>query len=257
MSRSAVSILLSCLPLLGACVGTETGNPPVVGFGNSGCKTLGGNTKQLPTAQGVVTDPLYSGLHCFVWERVSPTQLKIDVTNYASGCGAEAGWKPRAELDDDGSLSLVLEDDDCAIAGCFSCLYDVSFTVELPADSRDREVRFYEQGCEGTPRPRRATLSLASEDSGAACTYTDRAALASRGGRSGPRMLCGSVFGQESVACDPGLVCSDIRANQGICLESCQQDDDCDSLSVCQDGLCRLGTPALNTYEARRAETTP
>ena len=141
MTRLAVVALVSAVSALAACTGTDTGNPPVIGFGNSGCKK--GTSSALQSVDKGTPDPRYEGLTCLTWQHVDQQTVQIDLTNYEAGCEADKGWRPEAQLRADGGLDIVLRDDDCSQAKCGWCIYDLSFTVrsgEVVADARHRAV---------------------------------------------------------------------------------------------------------------------
>lgn len=259
MTRLAIVALVSAVSALSACTGTDTGNPPVVDFGNSGCKK-GLSSGALQSVDKATPDPRYEGLTCLTWQHVDDKTIKIDLTNYESGCEADKGWKPQAEVRDDGGLDIILQDDDCSQAKCGWCIYDLAFTVHVDMPLGDGEVRVYESGCkEGAPHVKRAALALASQSSGAVCNYANRNALAwpGAGAAGGNRMPCatGATAGPQSVSCQAGLVCSDLgesvpveAANAGArCLLACTSDTNCDELTSCQDGACKLKARGLSS----------
>jgi hypothetical protein len=260
MSRFAIPALVSAVSALVACTGTDTGNPPVIDFGNSGChdQTYAA-ASALQSLDKSVPDPLYKGLTCLTWQHVDPQTLRIDLTNYESGCGTDDGWTPLAKLREDGGLDLVLQDDDCSQAGCGWCIYDLSFTVQLDRPLRDGDVRVYQQGCgDEAARPKQATLALSSLASGAVCNYSNGNALFWRGhDEGGSRMPCltNPDAQQTRIDCQPGLVCTDLgesnpieAANAGTrCLPSCNSDADCGELTSCQQGVCKLTTRGLSS----------
>jgi len=256
MTRLAIVALVSAVCALASCTGTDTGNPPVIDFGNSGCKKS--TSSALQSVDKAMPDPRYEGLTCLAWQHVDEQTVKIDLTNYEAGCEADKGWKPQAVVRDDGGLDIILQDDDCSQAKCGWCIYDLSFTVHVDKPLADGEVRVYEAGCkEGAPHVKRATLALSSSSSGAVCNYANRNALfwTARGEVGGRRMPCTTetMAGQEAMSCDQGLVCSDLgesvpveAANAGArCLLSCTVDADCEELTSCQDGVCKLKVRGL------------
>lgn len=256
---SRQTLLFSSLLL--SCSGTDTGNPPVIDLQTSGCRERYGASKTADLAlqslaPEVTRDPLYDGLTCFVWSRADD-RLTISLTNYETGCFADRGWSPRAELAKDGALELVLADDECSVAACGWCVYDLSFTIEDAELLRDREVRLYERGCDSSPaRFKRAMLPLGSQQSGAVCTYAHYVALQGFGAAPpGQRGACGAVqAGTADAACSDGQRCVDLGANEGgdfskgkRCLATCASDADCDALSRCEAGACRLSATGLTT----------
>lgn len=247
MSKPAVVTLTSCL-LLGAsaCAGTETGNPPVIGFTNSGCHDQAYDKGITQSLEPMTPNPLYKGLTCFHWQRGEDDTVRIDLSNYESACGSDMGWKPQLERRDDGGLDLILQDDSCAAYRCGWCLYDLSFTIELERPI-DGEVRLYQRGCaEQDAHLKRATLPLATQASGTVCNYTHAVALEMKNGAPGTdRTPCGPT--SRTPTCDADLVCTDLGSRPtgdfsggARCLASCTADTACDALTSCQDGVCRL-----------------
>lgn len=258
MTRLVIVALLSAVSALAACTGTDTGNPPVIDFGNSGCKK--GITSALQSVDKATPDPRYEGLTCLTWQHVDEQTVRVDLTNYESGCHSDTGWTPRTKLREDGGLDLILQDAECSQAGCGWCIYDLSFTVALDQSIHDGEVHVYQAGCDGvSPHEKWAVLALSSQPSGAVCNYANRNALAwpGQGVGGGNRMPCatGSAAGQQSVSCQAGLVCSDLgesvpveAANAGArCLLACTSDANCDELTSCQDGVCKLKVRGLSS----------
>ncbi len=247
---------LSALLLFGcavvACTETDSGNPPVLDFATSGCKT--NSEKARPGQSSDVTagfeNELYDGLTCLVWSRPTEDTLHVDITNYATGCFVDKGWSPRARRTGDGALELVLKDDECAVAACGSCLYDLSFQIEIDNEA-DLPVRVFQEGCEDqTPSPT-AVLPLSSQMSGAICAYLQSGALqwhASTKGTIGQRNMPCSHEGDggvTSTSCVNGLACTELEAGHQLCLASCQTDANCDSLTRCEAGVCKLSTTGL------------
>jgi len=258
-SRRPAPWLATALAWIGGCTGTDTGNPPVIGFHSSGCKSKQTSGLVLQSLDEPMkgAEPLYTGLTCFVWERLDEDTLRIDLTNYESGCGAEQGWQPRAELAKDGSLELILQDSHCANASCGWCIYDLSFTVELEEAVRDGEVRLFQRGCDDALRhEKRAFLRLASQPSGAACTYAHYYALQDSPAQAPDhaRGLCGPTeAGEPNRSCSEGLRCTDLSKSAPTdhhggprCLSECQVDADCDALSRCEGAVCMLSATGLS-----------
>jgi hypothetical protein len=248
---------LSLLVCLAACNGTETGNPPVIDFGNSGCRTKLYDVDKgiYPQSLDVGDDPLHEGLTCITFERSTALDYRFQVTNYESGCGADEGWKPAVELREDG-VDLILQDSDCITASCLWCVYDLSFTVQFDQPPADGTVHLYQRGCSDEQRrPKSAFLPVRSQNSGAACNYQHSVALRERNlDVGGPRTMCEVVEGFGVPECRAGLSCHDLgdRAPGDFsggqrCLATCQADRDCDSLSQCMDGVCQLEATGLSS----------
>lgn len=252
---------------LAACTGTDTGNPPLVtDFTNTGCKSSMSGALTQKGVKGDLAwsedDAAYQGLHCFLWERLDERTLRIDLTNYESGCHTDKGWVPRAEVRDDGTLELVLDDHDCSAASCGWCIYDLSFTVELDDSTVDRQVRLSQAGCgEENRLGRSASLPLSSQDRGAVCGYAHyyalQQALLSTGAAPTAHFPCGEVPGLDPQAseCQEGLSCTDVGeqapsvfAGGPRCIPVCETDADCDALGRCEDGTCRLRGPGIERF---------
>jgi hypothetical protein len=235
--------------LLAACSGTDTGNPPVIDFRNSACHDQSYDVDKDAILQSLDEGPLvpdehYKGLTCLVSERRTDA-LHLFVSNYVAACAEGVNWKPRVEERSDGGLDLILEDDDCQVGRCGSCLYDLDFELPLELASA-REVHVYQQGCGSERHEIAATLS---KPNGVACDYISTSALVFRArDETGERMLCGtdSSFG-ELGPCDANLACTQLDTAQpyGRCLRTCTTNTDCDALSQCTTGVCQLKATGL------------
>lgn len=245
--------LLMCCGVLVACEGTDTGNPPVIGFENSDCKDGAsdkGISRQSSNLDASLNDPLYDGLVCFAWKRLEHDQLRVTVTNYRSGCGAEHGWSPKVELREDGGLDLVLQDDECSTAACGSCRYDLAFTFELPETVQRMSLpaRIFERGCPGEHSALRALLPLGTSSEGSVCGYsTGHWIPSAETDRGEPCDLVPVSPDAHVRACAAGLQCVDLgqKSADGLsggtrCLTPCESDAQCDRLTQCREGFCKL-----------------
>ena len=70
----------------------------------------------------------YDGLHCFAWETRASGRMHLSVFNMTAGC--HISWELGASRIDANGLRLRVRNDECAVAGCGSCAYDLSFDVE-------------------------------------------------------------------------------------------------------------------------------
>jgi hypothetical protein len=235
------------LPLSMCTAGTETDNP-LVEFDASACKK--GEALTLPSdvmrsAPGLELDPdQYEGLHCFAWEVTASGSLQIDILNHASGCGVE--WVAGGVAIESDELSITARNAICAVAGCGSCIYDLTFEVAGVDTDRSVELTFNEDDCTTVEPSATLTLPLDESREGVICRekplpigldsvcgvqHAPPCSMESRG------LKC------EAGACDGDLRCVVQPDNEyyDICLEACETDEDC-TLDVdgCQDGLCRL-----------------
>ncbi len=257
---SAALGLMSAL-LLGACNGTESGNPSLE-FSSTECKsgepsaTPQGERARAPRLRALghgpqnesaFQDDRYDGLTCFVWERLDAETVNIQVTNHADGCSENEHWRPEAELTDDGKLDLRLENPSCSSAKCGWCIYDLSFTVKVPRTLESVEVRVFDDSCssEGATVREQAHLALGQAERGEVCGYANPHALRWRGctsGAPGRFLPCGApddCFG-EGTHCAEGLTC--VELDEARCAPSCTKDADCTNVAQtsCVNGACVL-----------------
>lgn len=241
---SALALSLS-LSLSMCTAGTKTDNP-LVDFDASACKA--GEPLTLPSTvmrsePGLELEPdQYRGLHCFAWDVTASGNLRIDVLNYPSGCGAE--WEPGDAAIQGDQVSITARNAMCAFAACGSCIYDLSFELAGVDTTRPVELTLNEDDC--TTVDPAATLSLPLDDAseGIVCRET-RLGI-------GLNTVCGvqhappcSMEGPlrcDTAACDDGLTCfAKPDAFYDACYEACETDDDCSlGIDTCQDGACRL-----------------
>jgi hypothetical protein len=257
-----VGALVSCWGAcsLGACgtqTGTESGNPSL-DFSTTECKSKEPSAESQSTGrwakQSVGKRPLqsssisnssYDGLNCIVWERIDDETLKLEVTNHADGCSEDKYWKPEAELNDDGTLELRLENPTCTKASCGWCIYDLSFTVAVPSSLESLDVRVLDDSCSGEAQvASAAALSLASGAHGEVCSYANPHALRWACAAGEPRRYapCSAEDDchAEGTTCGAGLSCADL--DQPRCAPTCEVDADCADFAntSCVDGTCRL-----------------
>jgi hypothetical protein len=241
-------LLFSLLALFAACNGTDVGNPPRGGltdFETSACKKFSfeKGIDRLPAWQ---PDPeLYAGLTCVLWDTSGET-LRVRLSNHRDGCGLDHGWEPQARIDDTG-VELLLDNPSCSIAACGNCIYDLSFDVQVAAlqDRSELSLRVLGSECSGE-RPVHHTLRLplASQPSGAQCTYTfENFDLLGAMPQGALHTRCGDTALFGSVGCASG-VCTEVSAKNRLCLAPCSSDLDCQPADVmtCSEGVCQLRT---------------
>jgi hypothetical protein len=236
-----------------ACAGgTETDNPrkpgDLVSFEASACK------KEAPEESGRSSEALvasseYDGLTCVEWETEGSGVLTLRILNLNGGCSVP--WNGNAEVQEDGSLDLTLENPKCAIAACGWCLYDFRFTVRGAPPPGGLPLRIGTIACPGEAPSWDHALSLPEDagDSGIVCRYAHPVAYdeqLEREDRCGAKFgTCGGQGGFCTISgtepCREGLVCSAADATDR-CLEPCDTDEDCSprAVSACVDGICRL-----------------
>jgi hypothetical protein len=254
--------LLSCWAAvsLGACgtqTGTESGNPSL-DFTTTECKSKEPAAEPQSAARwskqsvgskllqtSAIENSSYDGLNCFVWERIDDETLRIEVTNHADGCSENEYWEPQAELNDDGTLDLRLENPSCTKAACGWCIYDLSFTVKVPSSIEDLDVRVFGDSCSGEATvDSAARLTLGSGARGEVCGYANPNALrwmcaTGKAGRFAPCSAEGDCY-SEGTACGAGLSC--VELDEPRCTPPCEADADCADFAStsCTEGHCVL-----------------
>jgi hypothetical protein len=242
--RPLLSLL--ALSLLGACNGTDVGNPPrgeLTRFDTSPCKkpSYDKGTQPLPAWQ---PDPaVYAGLTCVLWETTGD-QLRVRVTNHQDGCGLDKGWEPRVKTSAEG-VDLVLENPTCSVARCGNCIYDLAFDVRVPklAERDPLQLRVLGSDChDEQPVHHTLSLPLATQASGASCSYTfENFSLFGMSSSGALHTRCGDTVESGSVACNGG-VCTEVSPDKRLCLARCSTDADCQPEDVieCREGVCGL-----------------
>ena len=239
-------LLLLALGLLGACNGTDVGNPPrgeLTRFDTSPCKKDGFDKGIDPVPAWQPDPALYAGLTCVLWESTGD-QLRVRLTNHKDGCHVDSVWKPRVNTSAEG-VDLVLDNPRCVFAGCGNCIYDLSFDVRVPElQERERlELRVLGNDCHDE-RPVHHALSLPPDTraQGARCSYTfENFSLLGMSPSGTLHMPCGDLPQLGSVACSSG-VCTEVSPGHRLCLARCSADADCQPEDVmeCREGLCQL-----------------
>jgi hypothetical protein len=233
---------------IASCVGTDTGNPPVIDFRNSGCNGSADKGVTLQSLDYATPDDL--GLSCLRWEHRDDETVRIVLTNYHAPCGADSGWQPRVKLREDG-VDLILEDRQCALSSCDdSCVYDLTFVVGEASRLPDGLVRLYQQGCDQN-NLEQAEVPLASLRSGIACRYADYQHVSFF-----PTGNQGDACGSHTPTCQDGLRCTNVSPlspehpdADERCLPTCTSNADCDAaLSECTAGACQLKATGLSAH---------
>jgi hypothetical protein len=191
------------------------------------------------------------GLRCVAWQRVGTGELKIDLYNFDSACGAT--WAGDAAVAADGTLELHVDNPSCTIAFCGKCLYDWSFDVQaaIPANQAT-PVAITIDSCKGQQQTVQLSAALGAEDAGISCVFADYGSLtwqaeaAGTCGKAGMpcvgSLLCGTGSLTSTGTCDSGLTCdSSAAVNEPRCLVPCTTIADCPRADAwsCQSGLCR------------------
>lgn len=248
-----IGFLLAGLGIL-SCGGGDNPGGQARSFASSVCKKE--QTAQSVTALSsnllVIADETgLAGLRCVAWRRVGASELKLDLYNFDSACGAT--WSGSAAWAADGSLALHIDNPSCMIAKCGKCLYDWSFDVGLTnSAAQSTQLTITVDACQGQQASAYFTSTIGPEDNGMRCTFADygavneQAVYAGTCGQAGwpcvGSLLCGSGSFTSTGTCDAGLVCDSSAAeNEPSCLVPCTTTADCprpDAWS-CQAGLCR------------------
>ena len=191
------------------------------------------------------------GLSCLAWARVGAGEMKIDLYNYMSACGAT--WAGDAAVGVGGTLELHVDNPSCQVAYCGKCLYDWSFDVKaaIPSNQATGVVVTIDT-CRGQQQAVQLSATLGPADAGISCAFADYGALneyASAVGTCGKdgmpcvgSLFCGTGSFTSTGTCDSGLVCdSSAAVNEPRCLVPCTTTADCPRSDAwsCQTGLCR------------------
>lgn len=246
-----LGVLLSLV--VGACTTTDGGKRPVVldDFDTGGCKSseqLAASALTQKDGAGTTGyDAAHDGLQCFVWKRLSEEKLSIEITNHADGCGAEMSWEPRAELDEQGGLDLLLENKQCTFAACGSCIYDLTFEVKVPRDTKQLRTRLLGDDCDGERSlHHEQTLPLDTQPSGVLCVdYRPRPFREPECGQSIPPFAhCddNACDPATAVPCAAGTECVEVENDALRCLPTCDSDADCSPYpsTHCEKSVCVL-----------------
>ena len=155
-----LSVIVLCAP---SCIGTETDNP-VAGFEPTACKSEGGSALRLPgvmrTSEALTLDSRdYDGLYCFAWEARASGRMHISVFNMIAGCHID--WELGPSRIDANGLRLRVRNDECAVAGCGSCAYDLSFDVEGVDATAPLPLSLTQLDCDDEPTRRCHDADLA------------------------------------------------------------------------------------------------
>jgi hypothetical protein len=241
-----VGALCSALSAASCTGGTDTGNP-LTDLDISECKA--DREQALAAQRSALTPPgtaRYDGLNCYVAER-SEDMLELDVYNFSGGCHISWDAKGRERASE---LDVVLANPSCAVAGCGSCLYDASFSLELGA-STGATIELIDQPCKGDSETlgswdvpeRDGARTLRCSFARGADWHAGKLGLCGQENqpcRDGG--LCSGEPGDGASACDEGLRCTEVSEHDSRCVKQCSSDDDCavPSAMRCEDGLCRL-----------------
>jgi hypothetical protein len=243
-----LSVLVFCTP---SCIGTETDNP-VAGFEPTACKREGGSGLRLPgvmsTSEALTLDSRdYDGLYCFAWEARASGRMHLSVFNMTGGCHID--WELGPSRIDANGLRLRVRNDECAVAACGTCAYDLSFEVEDVDATAPLPLSLTQLDCDDEPTRDATTLTLPIDErsEGVLCREGSLTSLdIACGGPHFPPCAAGS--GSLNRCTDDGANCGDggvcdprPDAPFDMCLRQCEADADCPlPVETCVAGGCRL-----------------
>ena len=191
------------------------------------------------------------GLRCVAWERVSTSELKLDLFNFDAGCAAT--WNGDGAVAADGALALHVDNPSCQPAPCAICLFDWSFDLHVNvAADQAVAVDLTISSCAGQQPASQRSAVIGPEAKGLRCTLASYGGLnwqANAAGTCGKAgmpcvgsLLCGTGSFTSTGTCADGLVCdSSAAVNEPVCFVPCTTVTDCPRTDVytCQAGLCR------------------
>jgi len=240
-----------------SCGGSDNTGVQARSFASSVCKKerVAQSGASFSSSLLVIADETgLDGLRCVAWQRVGASELKLDLYNFDSACGAT--WSGTAAPAADGSLAVHIDNPSCTIARCGKCLYDWSFDLGVAVStSVATRLTVTVDACQGQQAAAYFTSTIGPEDQGMRCTYADygaideQAATAGTCGKAGwpcvGSLLCGSGSLTSTGTCDAGLTCdSSVAENEPRCLVPCATAADCPRSDawICLAGLCRPAT---------------
>ena len=247
----------ACSDSGGSGEATAGGDAAVVAqnsFSSSGCKKEVAAKMELARArslQVINSEVGLDGLRCVAWERVGDGEVKLDLYNFDSACGAT--WTGDGANAADGTLELHVSNPSCRIASCGTCLYDWSFDLHLglPA-GQVVGLAVAVDACEGQQATTHLAAAIGAEANGIRCELASYGAVnwqANAAGTCGSTgmpcvgsLLCGSGSLTSTGTCAAGLICDSSAAeNEPVCFVPCTTVADCPRADVytCQTGLCR------------------
>lgn len=220
--------------------GTETGNPALVSFTSSACKSR----PPEPGQQALVLADDAEGLQCVEWVRGQGDALTLRLLNFPEACGEK--YDGAVHVAEQGALELSLFKADCTVYRCGTCVFDFELELHGVPPRAPLELRTGSAICASEPTnwDDPLTLPIDAHDSGVSCRLLARSAVEQYGrerGTCGERnMPCGDCGGLDAQSCAQGLVCTSVAPSDSRCLEACTTDADCQGgLTSCRDGTCQ------------------
>ncbi len=192
------------------------------------------------------------GLNCVSWKHDGVDKLSADLLNFTSAC--IMGWKGEVARPGPNQVDLIVENSDCDIGACGSCIYDWSFDLEGIPKGEDLALTvsvwvYPREGCDWDVDPAdeleeyHLDISKDTLASGMVCRYVRPMELEWLQKIGGPYLYC-------TDTCDEGLECAphpdaDNYPESTICLIPCSEgdtDQPCPDpdLTSCIDGYCQL-----------------
>lgn len=259
--NSSLSILALAL-VHPSCTGTEADNPFTDPTTTSLCKGADDYKPLANLREPLTVDPSWSAgpsraelpapestllplgdipiwLECLEWD-LAHGVFDYQVANFRGGC--EVSWSGGGRVTDQGDVLLELHNNNCAVAACGNCLYDVRSggQLEMPQVTRDVTFELIRKNCDGEVTVESEWILPTSEQThGLHCRKAD--AWGAEAGGEGDAFAalyapCGDAFG-ETRSCPDGLSCV-----AESCVPSCSADEDCplSGALTCQDNYCQL-----------------
>jgi hypothetical protein len=254
MGRPSIGAALVWAALGALACGSGSEGRKATSFSSSACKREAASKSsvaRLRSLSVIASEAGLDGLRCVAWQRVGTDELKLDLYNFDSACGAT--WTGDGAVDANGVLDLRIDNPGCQIARCGKCLYDWSFDLHgTVAADQAVQLNIAIDTCAGQQATVYLSAALGPEPAGIKCGLADYGALNEQAatlgtcGQSGMpcigSLLCGSGSFTSTGTCAAGLVCdSSAATNEPICLVPCSSSTDCPRADVwsCQAGLCR------------------
>lgn len=146
-------LFMSMLGLTGCASDGDVKSVEIANFQYSACKSSA--TEPAPALLTKRTSEDYAGQECVAWQFGEAQRLDLDLINITAACGFPKGqgglWKPRANLNGEGVLTVEIGWDFEYANACGSCLQDFSLSMALPSASQPLQVVFATRGANEEP----------------------------------------------------------------------------------------------------------
>jgi hypothetical protein len=251
-SSALAAVLFS---VCGCASETESKESVSAEFSYSDCKDGIEEEKAIPDFIPLYTmadSMALEGLQCVSWNHDGEDLLGVDLINFSNGC--LPSWNGEAAVDEEGKVSLIVENPTCGMGACGNCIYDWSFKVKGVSAEAVAEVSisvwsYPQEGCEmSDPSDSLTTYAVTIQEadlsSGMVCRYVNPMDLEWLSKVGEAFLYCS----QEQPCIGDNLECvshpdADRYPDASLCLPVCAEDSECPDptiMSCDETGHCRL-----------------